>query len=349
MDFLKKHGFAVGLGALGLGAMLLLWFMVVSKIWGFAEHRESLGTLEKKFKKYASAKDTPILPNENTKNYWTDLQKKRDDSVAEGLQFYDAKKEQFDDLQPSYTSTVEDATGYKPFYNTEIDRLRKDYQAAFAPAAPVEEKAAEGAAPAAPAPAAAKDAAKDPKDLLPVISQVTKFNDAADVKRAAKELWIITEIITKLKDIKIGGLQDIGFPEREKSMMPDPTAPKDHRWFRARAVIEMPFIQVEPFLAQLLGSDRVPLRLESLEIRRKQETVLVKAATTKSYANKSGADADDIQNVPPEPPVLALFELSALTWIGPQAAPAESAPVEDEGDKPAGKKTGSGGKKKVEK
>jgi hypothetical protein len=347
MDFLKKNGFAVSLSALGVLALVLYYVMVIGKLWGgdLSKAREDLDKLQKDYGRYA--RQTPA-PTEKSMAVAEAGIKAWNEALEEGRKFYDDRKAKFEQLPDDFGGTPDDVTGFKTFYETLLKKMRDTYLAAFkpkevaaapaaAPATPppeatgtATESAAEptqASAPAAaptavtpatatvpppsPSPSAAAAAAAAAASPFPVIQAVPRFSSPEDVKRAGKELWVVSEVYRVLTDLKIGGLQEIRFPDREKGAVLEPGA--HHNWIHAIVTVEMPLTDLEPFLAKLFQSDRVPFRLEKLNTVRKEEVVL-----TKMLIEQKG-DADK----PTEPPIVVIVDLAALNWVdAPAAAPA---------------------------
>ena len=337
MDFLKKNGFAVSLSTLGVLALVLYYLMVIGKLWGgdLSKAREDLEKIQKDYARYS--RQTPVPSEDSTKVAESGI-KGWNEALEEGRKFYEDKKTKFEQLPDEFGGTADDVTGFKTFYETRLKNQRDTYLAAFKPkeaaaadaaappATPVEatEPAAEPSAPA-PATAPATPAAPAPATLptptataaaaapspFPVVQAVPRFSSPEDVKRAGKELWIVSEVYRVLTELKIGGLQEIRFPDREKGSVIEPGA--HHTWIHAIVTVEMPFTEVEPFLARLFQSDRVPFRLEKLTTVRKEEVILTKMLVEqKSEADKAS-----------EPPVEVTLDLAALNLVdAPPAAPA---------------------------
>lgn len=350
MDFLKKNGFAVGLGAGGLVALGLLWFLVLGKIFGsVSDSRSSLGKIEKDYKGFAKME---VVPSKRSKGVLEVKKKMWDEAIESASKVYDQKKDRFNELLDEYVATggtVDEPASFKAAYTSKVEKLRAEYQKKFlkGPAGTAPEGAppttppppegegapgagpptappAPGPAPApapapSPAPASPKDT-REAKDIPPVIQLFPRFNTAEDVTRAMRELWIIIELFGALEELNLGGLQEVNFPDRDQTKTAaDPNAPKEYNWVRARATIDMPYGDVEPLLDRIFKSDRVPLRLDSLEVYRKQENVIVKLVESKVYKDDGEIEAEPPDKVVSEPPVTVVLELSGLNWLGPQA------------------------------
>jgi hypothetical protein len=333
MDFLKKNSFALGLGALGVGALALLYFMVFAKIMGegdMAVAQANLEKIETDMKRFADPAKVKILPtpeNQATVKKWKD---DYDAALKAGQEFYEKLREKFDEFE---SGSADDWSGFKGTYTTAIEGERDAYRKAFleappAPPAPDATPPAEGttAAPTPPPPASREKG--EVKEEFPIISKCTKFAAPEDAKRAQKELWIVKEIFAKFTALKIGGLQRIDFPDRDKdregALDPNSSDSMEYRWIRTKAIIEMPFLQLEPLLTALFESDRVPFRLDSLEVWRRQESVVLEDVLTKVYDGKNAEKAEkELATTPEEPKVMVTLELSALNWVGTPAKSAE--------------------------
>jgi hypothetical protein len=372
MDKLKKNGFLIGTGVLGFGALILLYVLLIRNIFGdLQEAQGSMGAVSKKYKTLADPKKTPFVPSQQSKQLQEDAAKRWNETLKEGNDFYDAKKDKFA-ARFDTDNSGDDAAGFRSFYETKMKELRADYlkmaaaskggapaPAAAGSAAP-DAAAPEGAAPgeAPPTPPAegaeGEPAATPPEPAAPpaapagvppatpagtvtatpagptppVISHYPKFQNVDDINRANKELRIADELFSALTVLKLGGLLELSFPERnlaEPSAAPSSKekeaakeAPRTHRWVRCRASIELPLLQLEPLLSKLLQSDQVPFRLDSLTMVRRHDTMQTKMVETVSFKNEAEADQKSGAALKPEPPVGVLIELSALDWLGPK-------------------------------
>jgi hypothetical protein len=375
MDFLKKNMFAVSLGALGVGALVLLYVMVISKIiFPLGEAKVGLAEQQARYEKYKKSKKR--IPSKTYRESLETQQKQWDEVIAAGKKLYEEKRDKFDELHPDFTAGDATQTAdFRTFFSTTLDALKADYQKSFqpaaaapaegaaapaapeapadgsAPAAPAPDAGAAAPAPGAPAPAAAaaapapaptpsskKGDAKEPTG--PRIDPYPRFNDAEDVKKAMKELWMAIEVVHTLKDLKVSGLQEIKYPARfpERSgaqgVVVAPTS--WHRWISCQVIVDMPFAQLEPFVAKILQSDRVPFRLEGVEVLRPEEAVIVsdsfkKVVTDDTEATKVLGDPAALEAIVPEPNVRVELNLSALLWAG--AAPEKPADAKKTEDK----------------
>lgn len=334
MDKLKQNAFTIILSVGGVVALALLWFLVLSPLMASSEgsvggSREKLTKLLGTYKQLADKKRTPVLPTaENRKADEKDAKSVSAEVVA-AKNFYEGRSATFSEFETDAPG-AEESVLFKGWYESTVDKLRADYRAKFLPsdtaAAPVD-----GAVPATAAPAAAATKAKD--DALaeePTVVPEAKVNGPEDVKRTMKEFWILKDVFEGATGLSIAGLKSIGFPARsgeraargEKEKDKVDSAPKDHAWMKAIVTVDLPLTKLEPLVAKLLASERVPFRLDSIEVTRPINShvskVVVVIDSSKKEAEKPAGDGD-------EPVVTAQIGLSAMEWIGDTSPSEKSA------------------------
>src|ERR1041385_1004475 len=147
MDFLKKNGFAVALGTLRLGALALLWFLVLGKIFGpLSTAQGDLVTVKKRYDNLLKSKE---IPSEQRLLALEEARKKWDETLKEARKFFDDRNEKFEALHDKFEAQdATDVAGFKTFYNNMLDTLKKEYLALVASLAPGAAPAPDGAAPA---------------------------------------------------------------------------------------------------------------------------------------------------------------------------------------------------------
>ncbi len=334
METLKKNGFAISLGILGIGALALLYFLVLGKIWGdLATTKGDLNKIQGEYRRYSDKNKTQYPPSPQVKEMMEQARGSWSTALGNGELFYDTKKQSFDQID--FAGGDKDPSGFKTFYQTEVEQLRKDFQDKFL-------KKEEAPTPSG-TPGAEEAAPVDEEEgeKLPLVDLYPQFNQAEDVQRAMKELWIIREVFKVAAELQLAGLHRISFPERFQAESRGPRSPRrtrekakeapkeyEYDWIGSRVSILMPFLKIEPFLAKICESQRVPFLLQALRVGRQQESILKDEVAVKVYTEANQMKSESPEDIVAEPGVMVVFEFSSLNWKG-KAKPTEETSKED--------------------
>jgi len=313
MDALKKHGFAISLGILGVGAICLLYFMVLGKVWGdLAATKSGLDSVRRDYKKYLDKKMYPVFPSQKNQEVRDQAAQEFSGALREGEKLYEERQKKFGEID--HPGGAQDPSGFKPYYETEIKQLIADYQKKFPPPAEPEESSARS---------------RDEPQERPKVMRFPQFNVPEDVQRAMKELWIAREVFKASTELEIGGLQEIQFPDRptgekraaragrKQGKKEEAPSVYQYDWVKTRVYVEMPFEKIEPLVTKLLSSDRVPLRIDLINMGRSQEAIQ-ENVVVKEYESRDNLVKEAPGGLITEPPVRVIFEFSALDWTGPK-------------------------------
>jgi len=279
MDKLKKNAFAISISGIVLAALVLLYFLVIGKIQaelGADGVKGQLDKVEKDYRKYS--KSAKVEFGEN----WFVASQKAHQALKEaadaGKEFYEGYKEKFNEHHPEDVSG-DDPSSFRAFYDSNVEKLQEDYRKIFlrpaavakegepapaaAPGTEAPEPAAGGAqgqpAPAAAQPAAAPTPAVEPAPKsgeegatrYPDVQLYKNINTVEDIQRARKEFWILSELFRVATEQKVGGLQQILFPERgvstgsassKAAAAAGAAELREYRWIKSRIVLERPLL-----------------------------------------------------------------------------------------------------------
>jgi hypothetical protein len=365
MDKLKKNAFAISISGIVLAALVLLYFLVIGKIQAELGADGVKGQLDKVQKDLNKlSKSAKVEYGENWFKTSQQAHQALKEAADAGKEFYEANREKFNEHHPEDMSP-DDPSSFRAFYDSNVEKLQEDYRKLFlrpavvakegepAPAAAPGTEAPEPAAGDAqgqPAPAAAQPAAATPVPAVepasksgeegatryPEVQLYKNIGTVDDIQRARKEFWILSELFRVATEQKIGGLQQISFPERgvstgsassKAAAAAGAAEPREYRWIKSRIVLEMPLLKLDPFLTALFQSNRVSFRADSLTIDRPMNTMVVRSVDSKTYETKNEAEKDQPDSIQTEPPVRVTLDLAALDYLGPAAPAAASAPA----------------------
>ena len=301
MDKLKENAYWISLGAIVVVLLLLVWFLVVARIYGGSG--DTVRTLGAKLERdLSSIEKFTRLDYVPTSAYEEHLQKALERvrlDHNDGAREYNDARERFSQFFDG-TPEVPDAGLFASTYHEKIEELIKNYREEFGIEARVD------------------DEEDKVQAEVPGVDRLDQAEIVADnVPIAMKEYWIAEAIFDALTKLKIGGLQTVRFPGR----LGRKDAEEENEHFAlidVALMIEMPFSKIEDLISELFGDDRVLFVFDGLEITKSVQHLKPFMALKKvvEFENRDDADGAAYADVVDEPNVSVVLTLKVLHWKG---------------------------------
>ncbi len=303
MDKLKENAYWISLGAVALVLLLLVWFLVVARIFGGSgatvsslgdELEKSLASIEG----YTRREHVPTA--EYAEHLKAALERVRLDH-NEGARWYNEARERFNQYFPGM-SDPPDPGIFASTYHEKMKELIENYRKEFG----------------------IEIQAEDPsdKDKEPVeVPRVDRLDQSAifaeNVPSAMKEYWITEAIFEALTKLGLGGLKKVDFPGRVTGKDEEPES-EYYATMEVSMSVEMPFSKIEDLVTALFEDDRVLFLFEGLESTKTVEHLkpYMTLKTTTDFDNRDEADRARYADVVPEPNVSVVLSFKVLDWKG---------------------------------
>ena len=340
MDKLNKNLFGLGVflvvAVLGGGAWKLVWEPgneLLKKATGIGSQEGRLKTYLGKARPKEG--EGEILATRRYASKLQDSEKKMKESFKDAIEIFKERCEKFQLFwelpkgeNPSFTDIppeLADSGEFNATYRDGNNNLREKYWEKFP--APVAEKTED-----------ATTEEENRESKAPVIEMVKSDEIAANMPRAMKQ-YLVTEAVFKVcTELGIAGLQTIEFPqERAKSTSRRSSRKKEEdadgdtggkvEYNKVEAIVElhMQYGKLQPFLAALYNSPRVPfIEPKSIEFGKLPGSLegFSKYIRQQTFKSQALADAAQAAGEPSakEPPVRVILRLVAIDWKGAKVA-----------------------------
>ncbi len=300
MDKLKENAYWISLGAIVVALLLLVWFLVVARMYGGSG--VTVATLGVKLKRdLASIQDLNGREQVPTSEYEEHLQKALDRvrlDRNDGVRQYNDAQDKFRQFFDG-TTRVQDPGSFAAAYHEKIEELIENYRDEFE----IEEVEDEDE----------RDKAQAEVPGVDRLEQGGIF--AENVPVAMKEYWITEAIFKALTELQIGGLQKVDFRRGGKA---DEEENEHFSMIDVTMKIEMPFSKIEDLISQLFRDDRVRFVFDGFEIVKSVAHLKPNIALKKIevFEDRDEADRAKYADVVDEPNVSVALTLKVLDWKG---------------------------------
>ena len=296
MDKLKENAYWISLGAIVVALLLLVWFLVVARIYGGSGNTvKTLGAkLERDLKSIKAFTSGDYVPTEEYERHLkANLERVRLNRNDGAGQYNDAQDRfrQFFDGK----TVPPDAGTFAAAYHEKLEALIKNYQVEFEIEVEDEED---------------KDERDKAQAEVPSVDRIEGGIFTENVPIAMKEYWITEAIFKALSELQIGGLQKVDF-RRGGGRKDDEEENEHFSMLDVALTIEMPFSKIEDLISQLFRDDRVRFVFDGFEIAKTVEHLKPNIALTKieEFEDRDEADRAKYADVVDEPNVSVALTL----------------------------------------
>ncbi len=304
MDKIRENFFAISVGVLGVGLLVLIFVMIIQpRFLGDLGEVAALESKRRTLERYADSKKTPQLPTPELFDASKDRNEKLDSELSSAIELIEEKAKRFNEflLVPSFLQIPPPPGIFQPTYVTENDKLVDAYQDEYPESLP--DDAGQGG-----------QRKRDAFAGIEVL-RMKSFNTETDVLRGMKEFWMTQRFFESATKLDLGGLKKIEFLRK-----PVDGLPSHYNAVHAKVEIDLPMTMLGEFIASVFESDRVPFELVKVSVTRLPETLISGLVKVVTYGDDNEEDSrrqEDLEAHPgDEPLVKAVIDFHGIDWKG---------------------------------
>ncbi len=303
MDKIRENFFAISVGVLGVGLLVLIFFMIIQpRFLGDLGEVAALESKRRTLERYADSEKTPQLPTPELFDASEDRNEKLDSELSSAIELIEEKAKRFNQFLLVFVQIPPPPGRFQPTYITENDKLVDAYQDEYPESLP--DDTGQG------------ERKRDAYAGIEVL-RMKSINTETDVLRGMKEFWMTQRFFESATNLNLGGLKKIEFPQRNK---PVDGLPSHYNAVHAKVEIDLPMTMLGEFIASVFESDRVPFELVKVSVTRLPETLISGLVKVVTYGVGNAEDSrrqEDLEAHPgDEPLVKAVIDFHGIDWKG---------------------------------
>ncbi len=129
MDKIRENFFAISVGVLGVGLLVLIFFMIIQpRFLGDLGEVAALESKRRTLERYADSKKTPQLPTPELFDASKDRNEKLDSELSSAIELIEEKAKRFNQFLLVFVQIPPSPGIFQPTYETENDNLIGAYQ-----------------------------------------------------------------------------------------------------------------------------------------------------------------------------------------------------------------------------